>query len=80
MRMELEGLALNDLEVVRFVSTISNHRLMRNVKLSKSRNVTVAGVNRVYFVLDLQIPLNGEFVSREFVSREQSREQKGERQ
>ena len=75
MRMELEGLALNDLEVVRFVSTVSNHRLMRNVKLSKSRNVTVAGVNRVYFVLDLQIPMNGEFMSKE-----QAREQKGERQ
>jgi hypothetical protein len=53
---------------------------MRNVKLSKSRNVTVAGVNRVYFVLDLQVPLNGEFVSREFVPKEQAREQKGERQ
>jgi hypothetical protein len=75
MRMELEGLALNDLEVLRFVSAVSNHRLMRNVKLSKSRNVTVAGMNRVYFVLDLQIPLNGEFVSKE-----QSREQKGDRQ
>jgi hypothetical protein len=65
MRLELEGLALNDLEVLRFVSAVSSHRLMRNVKLSKSRNVTVAGVNRVYFVVDVQIPLNGEFVSRE---------------
>src|SRR5215208_1812637 len=40
LRLELEGLALSDLEVMRFVSTVSNHRLMRNVKLSKSRNVT----------------------------------------
>ncbi len=75
MRMELEGIALNDLEVMRFVSTVSNHRLMRNVKLSKSRNVSVAGVNRVYFVLDLQVPLNGEFVSKE-----QSHGQKDDRQ
>lgn len=71
MRLELEGLALSDLEVVRFVSTVSSHRLMRNVQLTKSRNVNVGGVNRVYFVVDLQIPLNGEFVPRE---------QKGDRQ
>jgi hypothetical protein len=64
MRLELEGLGLNDVEVTRFVSTVSNHRVMRNVKLSKSRSVTVAGLSRTYFVLELQIPLNAEFVSK----------------
>jgi hypothetical protein len=62
LRLELEGDALGDQDVGRFVSALTAHPLFRNVKLSAGRYVVVAGVNRFHFVIEAEIPIDREFV------------------
>jgi hypothetical protein len=62
LRLELEGDALGDQDVGRYVSLLTTHPLFRNVKLSAGRYVVVAGVNRFHFVIEAEVPIDREFV------------------
>ena len=63
LRLELEGDAIGDQDVGRYVSVLTTHPLFRNVKLSAGRYVVVAGLNRFHFVIEAEIPVDREFVT-----------------
>lgn len=63
MRVALEGLAVGDVEIARLVSVLSSNPLFKNVKLKSSRGTKVGELNRSEFQIDLEVPLDREFVA-----------------
>jgi Tfp pilus assembly protein PilN len=55
IKMELEGVAVSDQDVARLVGDLSAHGLFSNVKLAKSRQMTVAGNARYGFEVALEL-------------------------
>ena len=63
MRVSLEGMAVEDVEIARLVSVLSSNPLFKNVKLKSSRGVKVGEGNRSQFEIELEVPLDREFVA-----------------
>jgi Tfp pilus assembly protein PilN len=63
MKVGLEGLAVEDVEIARLVSVLSSNPLFKNVKLKSSRGVKVGELNRSEFQVDLEVPLDREFLA-----------------
>jgi Tfp pilus assembly protein PilN len=55
-RVEMEGLALSDIELAKVVGSLASHKAFTNVKLVRSRQVTTAGLTRFAFQITLDVP------------------------
>lgn len=55
-RVEMEGIALSDIELAKVVSSLASHKAFTNVKLLRSRQVTTAGLTRFAFHITLDVP------------------------
>jgi hypothetical protein len=63
MKVALEGIAVEDVEIARLVSVLSANPLFKSVKLKNSRGMKVGDLNRSEFAIDLEVPLDREFVA-----------------
>jgi Tfp pilus assembly protein PilN len=57
IRLEMDGLALSDADVARLVGDLSHDKLFANVKLARSRYITVGGVPRFGFQVSFEVRL-----------------------
>ena len=55
-RIEMEGVALSDVELAKVVGTLASHKAFANVKLVRSRQVTTEGQTRYAFQITLDVP------------------------
>ena len=57
IRLELDGVALSDADVAKLVSDLSHDKLFANVKLARSRYISVGGLPRFGFQVSLEVRL-----------------------
>lgn len=57
IKLEMDGVALSDADVARLVSDLSHDKLFANVKLARSRYITVGGLPRFGFQVSLEVRL-----------------------
>jgi hypothetical protein len=55
-RVEMEGIALSDVELAKVVGTLASHKAFTNVKLVRSRQVTMNALTRFAFQITLEVP------------------------
>ena len=55
-RVEMDGIALSDVELAKVVGTLSSHKAFTNVKLVRSRQVTMSNLTRFAFQITLEVP------------------------
>ena len=55
IRLELDGVALSDADVAKLVSDLSHDKLFANVKLARSRYISVGGLPRFGFQVSLEV-------------------------
>jgi len=55
-RVEMEGIALSDVELAKVVGTLGSHKAFTNVKLVRSRQITMADLTRFAFEITLEVP------------------------
>jgi hypothetical protein len=55
IRIELDGVALSDADVARLVNDLSHDKLFANIKLARSRYITVGGLPRFGFQVSLEV-------------------------